>query len=363
MPPRSTRTLLARLSLALLGAIALVLLALALALPPLARSKTREALDRLEGARGEFQDVQVTLFPLRYTITRLKVTRDDSLLKQPFLYAERVAVTLRALPLLRGVFAGTVEADRVKSVIEQPKPGGSGKLPSLSSLLPMRAVLERVQLRDSEVLYAWVREKGRPSLWVHGIEATLDNLGSRPGLTEGPVELAARGTIARKGTATVEISAQPFAERVTFSGAASLQGFDPAQMNAYLTAIQDVSLTSGAFSMRMRFRCENGRLEGVLDPTLQGSELTSSGDLASSLKALFGKVSMKFAGPTEGTRPSGAIAVTDDLTDPDLQLAPVLEKVIEKGFTLGLQEGLTRRYHGPPGDSASPQPTPLKAKE
>ena len=95
MPSRRTTTLL-RVGLVVLGALALVLLVLALALPPLARMKTREVLDGMDGARGDFQDVQVTLFPLRYTITRLKITQNEAVVKQPFFYAERLEVTLRA---------------------------------------------------------------------------------------------------------------------------------------------------------------------------------------------------------------------------------------------------------------------------
>jgi hypothetical protein len=363
MAPRSTRTTLLRVGLALLGALALALVIIALALPPWARAKTREALDGLDGARGDFQDVKVTLFPLRYTVTRLKVTLDESLLKQPFFYAERLEVTLRASSLLRGVLAGSVEGDRVKFVLEQPKPGGDGRMPSLSKLIPMKAVAERVQLHAAEVLYVWVREQGWPSLWFQGIEATLENLGSRPGLAEGPMELVAVGTIGRKGTARVTVSARPHAERLTFHATASLDGYDPAQMNAYLSATKGVTLKPGVFGTRMRFRCEAGRLRGVVDPQLRDSGLQGSGDLGSALKALFGKVAMSVTGPTEGTAPSGTIAVTDDLTDPKLQLAPVLEKVVENGFILGLQEGLTRNYHGPPDHQAKPEPTPLKARK
>jgi hypothetical protein len=198
--------------------VAVVLLVAAIALPPLARSKTREALAGMKDARGEFQDVQVSLFPLRYTITRLKIIRKDALLKEPTLYAERLTATLRWAPLLRGVLAASVDGDRVKAVLEEPKPGPDTPLPSLFELVPVRAVVERAQLRDSEVLYAWVRKEGWPTVWAHDIEATLENLGSRPGLVDRPMVLAARGRIDRKGTVWFAVSAEPWAERLTFAG-------------------------------------------------------------------------------------------------------------------------------------------------
>ena len=166
-------------------------------------------------------------------------------------------------------------------------------------------------------------------LWAHGIEATLENLGSRPGLVEGPMVLAARGKIARKGTVWFAVTADPLAERLTFAGSAGAQDFDPSQLNAYLSPKKDVTLTPGSYSMKMSFRCDAGKLTGT----------------------------------TEGTRPSGAIAIRDDLTDPKLQLAPRLEKVIENGFVLGLQEALKRQYSGKLEASSKPEPTPLKAKK
>jgi len=342
---------------------ATVLLVAAIALPPLARSRTREALEGLKGARGQFQDVSVSLFPLRYTITRLKVSRNDALVDQPALYAERLAVTLRWAPLLKGMLAAHVDGDRVKVVLEEPKPGPERRLPPLAELIPVRVVIERAQLRDSEVLYAWVRKRGSPMVWAHGIEATLENLASRSDLQRGPMVLAARGLIGGKGTAWVTVSASPWAERLTFSGSARAEGFDPSQLNAYFAPYMGIALTPGSFSMKMTFQSDAGRLTGLIDPHLVGSTLESAGDPGSALKAFFGKIDLAISSPTEGTRPSGVIAVQDDLTDPKLQLAPKLEKVIENGFSLGLQEALKRHYAGKTEASDKQKPTPLKAEE
>ncbi len=340
-----------------------MLLVAAIALPPLARSKTRQALAGMKGARGQFQDVTVSLFPLRYTVTHLKISRTDALVEQPTLYAERLAVTLRWAPLLRGVLAARVDGDRVKAVLEEPKPGPEARFPSLGELIPVRAVLERAQLRDSEVLYAWVRKEGWPMVWAHRIEATVENLASRPELQEGPTVVAARGLLGGGGTTWFAVTADPWAERLTFVGNAGAEDFDPSQLNAYLSPYKDVQLTPGSYSIRMRFRCEDGKLTGTLAPELVGSELRSDGDPGSALKVFFGKIALANAGPTEGTRSSGLIAVRDDLSDPKLQLAPRLEKVIENGFSLGLQEALKREYAGKTEASDKPEPTPLKAKK
>jgi hypothetical protein len=175
--------------------------------------------------------------------------------------------------------------------------------------------------------------------------------------------VAARGVIGGKGTVWFAVTADAWAERLSFAGNAGVEDFDPSQLDAYLRPKKDIALTPGSYSMKMSFRCEAGRLTGVIDPHLVGTEIRSDGDPGSAIKVFFGKIALGLSGPTEGTRASGVITVRDDLTDPSLQLAPRLEKVIENGFSLGLQEALKRRYAGKTEASSKPEPTPLKARK
>ena len=362
MRAHRTKAIFLRACLVALGTLALLLLVVALALPGFARKKTREALDGLPGARGDFEDVQVGLFPPRYTITHLKITEKDTFLHQPTFYADRLAIALRWGSLLHGIFRGTLDGERVKIVLEQPPPGTDRPLPPLAEIFPVPVVMDRVQLRSAEVVYAWVHERGRPTVWANDIEATVENFASRPGLVSGPMVIAARGKLGN-GTVWFTVSAEPFAERLTFIASAGSEGFDPSLLSAYLSATKNITLTPGSYSTKMSFRSVDGRLRGVLDPHLTGTHLESAADAGSALKAFFGKIALSVSAPTEGTRASGAIEVTDDLTDPKLQLAPRLEKVIENGFILGLQEALKRSYAGETEPSSNPAPTPLKAQK
>jgi Domain of Unknown Function (DUF748) len=348
-------------------ALALLLLTLSLSLQPLVRQKTRTWIDGLHGASGDFLDAHLSLFPLRYTVTHLRIRRRDSKLPDPIFYADRVTVDLRWASLLGGGhLVGRVAARGVKVVLEQPQPGGSIRLPSTTELVPLAAVAERIQIDNGEVLYAWVHEPGWPTLWLQHVDATLENVASRPGLVRGPMTLIASATVQRSGRAWVAVTANEFTVPLSFSGEARLDGFDPSEMNALSAQKRGLKLSPGSFSMRMTFRCKEGRLSGVVDPTLTSSHVESKDErLGSKFEALFGKISLTVSKPAPGTDPSGKIAVTDDLTDPKLQLGPVLEKVVENGFLLGLQEGVKRHYAGPPektADQADPAPAVLEAK-
>jgi hypothetical protein len=345
--------------LAVLSALVVGCLAAA---QPLARWQTRRWLRGLHGIEGDFLDARLSFFPLVYGVTHLKLTQPDRQTKEPLLYAEDISLQLLWGQLLRGRLVARVEARGVKVVLEQPPPGSSGRLPYLPGLVPVAILLDRVQAKQGEVLYVWVYQKDTPTMWFHDIETTLENVGSRPNLSPGLMTLAATGIVQRGGRMSVVVQADPYAEPLSFRGEASIDGFDPSQMNALIDSQKGLKLSSGSFSMRMTFESKEGVLNGSLEPRLMGTEvIAQDAKLTSALTALFGRISMVLASQPGGTTPSGAILVHDELAR-DRQLLPGMEKVVENGFLLGLQESLRRVYAGPPSVPATPgkkKPTEL----
>jgi Domain of Unknown Function (DUF748) len=200
-------------------------------------------------------------------------------------------------------------------------------------------------------------------MWFHDIEATLENVGSRPELASGPMTLAATGMVQRSGRMSVAVQADTYAKPLSFRGTASLDDFDVSQMNALIDSQKGVKLSPGVFALRMSFASTAGKLDGRVDPHLRGSEVVGEeGNLGSALSALLGRISMAVSSQPDGTTASGAILVHDELTEPDRQLLPSMEKVVENGFLLGLHESLRRAYAGPPaapGSQAQKKPTEL----
>ena len=331
---------------------------------PVARWQTRRWLQNLPGFEGDFLDARLSVFPLVYGVTHLKLSQPGRHSGEPLLYADDLSLQLLWGPLLRGHLVARAQASGVKVVLEQPPPGTPARLPEFSQLIPVPILLDRAQVRRGEVLYVWVYQEGRPTMWFHAIEATLENVASRAQLAPGPMTLAATGTVQRSGTMSVAVEAAPYASPLSFRGGASMEAFDVAQMNGLIASQKGVKLSPGLFSMRMTFDSKAGILNGRVEPSLQGSAVIArDAQLGSALTALVGRISMVLSQPADGTTASGAILVRDELTEPDRQLLPSMEKVVENGFLLGLQESLRRVYAGGPSPStgqAEKRPTELK---
>jgi hypothetical protein len=333
----------------------LLFVAARLTADPLVRWETERLVNGLHGVQGDFLDAHLTFFPLVYDVTHLKLSQPERQTKEPLLYAEDISLQLLWGPLLTGHLVGRIQSRGVKVVLEQPAPGTPTRLPDLPRLVPVRILLDRVQARQGQVLYVWVHQKGRPTMWFHEIEATLENIGSRPALASGLMTLAATGVVQRSGRMSVVVQADPYAQPLTFQGEASLEDFDVSQMNALIESQKGVKLAPGMFSLRMAFASHAGRLEGRVQPHLTGSEvIEQDSNLGSALTAFFGRISMTFSRQPDGTTPTGDILVRDELTEPNRQLLPSMEKVVENGFLLGLQESLRRVYAGSPSTNVQP---------
>jgi hypothetical protein len=139
------------------------------------------------------------------------------------------------------------------------------KLAELSPFL-----VDRVQIRGGEILWIDAREPKKSRIWLHAIEATLENFASRPALARGePTVLAARGTLQESGRLSFFATADPLAKKLTFAGQGRLEGLRLAELGELLAAKQEVVPDKGRLDMSIRFRAVEGRLSGGVRPFLQ----------------------------------------------------------------------------------------------
>src|SRR5205085_8726463 len=93
----------------------------------------------------------------------------------------------------------------------------------ISKLAPLD--VDRIELKKAEVTFTDDTARGSPAIWLHDVDATLENLATRVGLAHGePTALAASGTLQRTGQVSVFLTADPFAKKLAFSGRAAVEG-------------------------------------------------------------------------------------------------------------------------------------------
>jgi hypothetical protein len=351
-----------------LAAIGILLVAARLALDPLATWRTRRALSGLEGMRARFSDVEVKLLDLSYAVHDLRIEKRSAGGRSlPFLEVGRAKFGVLGKELLRGHVVARIDLDAPKlnlvqaSDEEGAKPSDDAaeaarhardpgqelrETPRLGKRLADLApfLVDRVQIRDGEVLWVDAREPERPRLWFHGVEATLENFATRPALSRGePTVLAARGTIQRTGRASFFATADPLAKQLTFAGQGRVDGLALAELGELLAAKQDVVPDGGVLDMSLRFRAEAGRLTGGIRPILKdaGTRPAEPG-LGARLKSLLADAALDVFSDDVPGRDAVAttIPISGRLDDPDLQLVPTILGVVRNAFVRGLADSL-----------------------
>ncbi|HET7753606.1 MAG TPA: DUF748 domain-containing protein [Anaeromyxobacteraceae bacterium] len=348
--PRSRRTTwLRRLAI---FAVAFVALGVAIhfAIDPIATWRTRVALNDTQNYRGRFIDVDVSLHDLSYTIRGLRIEKlsaGGSAL--PFFEAERVDVGVYWRELLHGNLVAAIRLLRPKLNLvaaEQKRERQleeSGKVGfQVAELAPVR--LDRVEVQEGQVLFVDATAKERPELWLHGVEATLENFATRKALGEGqPTVLALRGVLQRSGKVTLFATMDPLAKSLTFSGQARLEGLKLVELGELLVAKTGINAKGGTMDMSARFVAENGAIRGGVRPVLKNPEVgQGKPGLWEKLKAGLVDISLDLFSDDIPGRDGVAttIPIRGEVDAPQAQAVPTILGIVRNAFVTGLADSL-----------------------
>ncbi|HUJ25161.1 MAG TPA: DUF748 domain-containing protein [Myxococcales bacterium] len=270
-----------RWPLYVLAALVVLLVAARLALTPFVSKHTHEVLNDLKGYRGDFDHVSVSLWNLSYTIDGLKLvkvpTPPGAARKRPFFYAKRIRIGLHWRDLIHkhelvgnvsleepkiNLIAGRSESKSQTKIID-PEIGNK-----ISRLSPLD--VERVELRKAELTFTDDTGEEHAALWLHDLDATVENLATRVGLQHGePSTLAASGTLQKTGQVSVFVTADPLSKQMAFSGRASVQGLALRDVGNFLEQKAELAPEHGTIDLFAEFDAHDGHIAGGVKPLLK----------------------------------------------------------------------------------------------
>lgn len=335
-----------------------LIVVLALLLDPIATWGTRRGLNKLKGFKASFSDVAVSVFPPRYTISRLKIVDDPARdWSDPLFYADRMTTSVAWRRLLHGdlVFDHRIDAPKV-AIIQRSRnaesdESGAGKAKKLPDLLNEAPAvkLDRIAIKDGEVLFVDLTRENRPRFWVHDIEFAAENIATRSALSEGrSTVISGRAVVQKSGKLTLFASADPFAKGLTFAGRAGLQGLRVEDLYDVIEPATKLQATDGTFDCFVEFAARNGALSGGVKPMLKNVEIAAtSGNIFNRFKAWIADSTLELFSDDVPGRDAVAttIPIKGDVKNPQTQLLPTVLGVVRNGFVQGLQSGFA---HLPP---------------
>ena len=326
-----------------------VVVVVRLTLDPVVTRLTRRGLSRMQGLRGDFEGVHVTVFGPGYTITRFKLVEDPGGdWRAPVFYAETVHIGLEWRRLFhRELVARAVIVEPKVTVLAGAGPAKPKRLktPDLSAQLetitPFK--IDRVEIRRGEFLFRDASQPGHPELWVHRLELVARNLATRESLAhDNPATIRATGTVGKSGDLKLSVSADLFASPLAFEGRFDMVGLRVSELFAFVAPKTKLQTPKGTIDLFAKFEAKGGRVTGGVKPVLANVEVRpAEPGVWDRFKAWLVGVGLEAAKDHVPERHAVVtiVPIEGRLASPDVQLWPAILGVVRNAFVEGIASG------------------------
>lgn len=356
-----------RRTLIALIVLLVLVVAIRVVLDPIAEHYTREALAGAKGMESKFEGVHVTVFPPGYEIRGLQIVeKPGGTWKRPLFDVRRAAVSIYWRRLLRGQIGSELRLDEpkiritqhseapaeVKEQVEKHKPESASDVPAkLGALMPAR--VERIEIRRGSFSFRDADSKKQPGIALSRIEMVVENLATRPTLTEGrPATASLSAVLGQSGDLSGFVSADLFAKQLNIAGNMALRGWQVKELYELEKANAGVQTPTGTLDMFIEFKVKNGTVSGGVKPVLKNVEVRSTDEsLWNGIKAWVADVSLDLFSDDVPGRDAVAtvVPIQGKIDDPKAQVWPTVLSIVRNAFVQGIASGFA---HLPPPRSA-----------
>ena len=329
--------------------LVVLVVAIRLALDPVAAHFTRKALNEAEGIRGDFDSVHVSIFPPGYQIHELSIIEEPGGdWKKPLLRAERAAVEVEWRRLLSAELSTRMRIEEPKiNYVKRPGPPPQPKKPipdidsELRKLIPAR--VDRIEVVRGQAVYRDTTMKGHPDLTISRIEVAAENVATRTKLSSGrPATVSVSALLGKSGDLSAFVSVNPFADQLEFAGNAAIRGWQVSELYEFEKAAADVQTPKGTLDLFAEFTAKNGSISGGVKPVLKNVEVRpTKDDFGNELKAWVADTALDlFSDRVPGRNAVATVVpIKGRLDDPKAQVWPTVLSVVRNAFVQGISSG------------------------
>lgn len=302
-----------------------------------------------EGYQATFADVSVQPTRLGATVHEAKLVKPGAGgEKDPYFYAQKVQVGFSWRRLMRGELVTYVDAQkpkvslilakqRAKEQLQLEVPDVQRKLKEL-----MDVKVDQVHIKDGELLLVDTTAASAPRLWVHHLEAALDNLEPSPKSEEKlPSTLTLKARFQSSATLTAMLTADPHQMAKTFTGRAELENLKLAELHGLVASKTGLTVDRGTLNLVADVTAQNGVLNGTLKPHVTDAHVTQGAPGADhAINAAFADSAVTLlADRSDGRKTiSTVIPLRGTINRPTVDFGPLVLSVLRNAFAIGLDE-------------------------
>jgi hypothetical protein len=343
----------------LLVPLALVLVGL-FGVQPYVDWKTKQVLAVFTGYTSTYETARFRFNKLDYRLTGVKIVKESAGgVEEPFAAWDVMEMSVDWRELLHRHIVARVGFEKPVVHLIAAKEVGARQLdpeiPDLSDKLAkaLPLTVARVSVSEGELFFVDKSQPEFPRVWLHDLDATVENLATRLALAKGEPTIVAFSAVGQKSAlVSAYVTADPVRKGLFFSGRFDVRGLELVELKDLLSSETGLQFDQGTLDVFAEFECRDGQLSGGVKPLIKNGRIVQGKpDLGNLLKAVVADAALTiFTDRTAGKDTvATVIPITGRVTRPDVQLWPTVIGVVRNAFVEGVSESYA---HLPPPTSA-----------
>ncbi len=248
-------------------------------LPGVVELRVVAALARNERYAGSFDDIDVSVLRLAYSIENLRLVRRSGQIPVPFVIAPQIEYAFDRSALLRGRIAGAIAISSPSLyLVDGPTPELRQGPTGVDWRITMRELfptsVNRIDIHDGTIHFRNFHTQPEVDVYLDQVEIGVSNLGlGRQAATRGAVKLHGRAVPMESGSIETDFTLYRNTRQPSFEGTVSIKGARLAEWNSFLRAYIGLDAEAGSARIEVELRSRDGQLNGFVKPTLSDVEL------------------------------------------------------------------------------------------
>lgn len=243
-------------------------------LPVVVERRVVAALARNERYAGSFDDVDVSVLRLAYSIEGLRLVKRNGRVPVPFVIAPRVEYALDRTALLRWKIAGAIAisspslnlVDGPTAEVRQGPTGVDWRL-TMRELFPTN--VNRIDIRDGTIHFRNFHTDPEVDVYLDDVDLAVSNLALKGGsAASGAVGLHGTGVPMKSGAIDGDFTLYRNTREPSFDCTLAIRGAQIAEWNSLLRAYVGLDVESGSARVDVALRARDGELQGHVTPSL-----------------------------------------------------------------------------------------------
>ena len=231
------------------------------------------ALERNPRYDGSYDDVDISVLRLSYSIEELRLVKRNGRVPVPFVTAERIDYALDARALLRGRIRGAIAIARASlNLVDGPTaavrqgPAGVDWRITLRRLFPTN--VNRIEVRDGTLHFRNFHTDPEVDVYLGEVEIDVTNLAWRSGTQTESIGLRGKGVPMKSGAIEADVTLHRGAREPSFDCTFAVHGAQLAQWNDLWRAYLGIDVERGTARVDGELHARDGALSGTVTPSL-----------------------------------------------------------------------------------------------